>query len=159
MRSPTRLTRHVLIALIVGCFTLASTPAHAAESSSEYEKRTTSHTNNWRAANDKVRMKDSSCLDRYAESWARYLAENEGRWASDLKHRSSASLKKILKACKKRSIGENLAVGFPTGEATFNAWRNSAGHNKNMLGSSYRWTAVGAYKSNGRWWVVQLVAG
>lgn len=34
--------------------------------------------------------------------------------------------------------GENLAGGYETAEAAFEAWRLSPGHNANMLGSSYR---------------------
>jgi uncharacterized protein YkwD len=34
--------------------------------------------------------------------------------------------------------GENLAAGNETASGTFNQWRNSAGHNANMLSSSYK---------------------
>lgn len=33
--------------------------------------------------------------------------------------------------------GENLAAGYETGEEVFNAWRNSPGHNENMLYAGY----------------------
>lgn len=148
------------IVMIAGLTLVAptTTAVAAGDSSDAYERQTTTYTNTWRSVKDRVKLKESPCLDRYAESWARYLARNEGRWPGDLHHRSSSNLRAILAACNKRSIGENLAVGYPTGRATFNGWRSSPGHNANMLGSSYRWSAVGAYYSNGRWWVVQLVA-
>lgn len=38
-------------------------------------------------------------------------------------------------------LGENLAAGYSTASAAFNAWKNSSGHNANMLGSNY--TAIG----------------
>lgn len=38
-------------------------------------------------------------------------------------------------------IGENLAAGNSSAQATFDQWRNSAGHNANMLGANY--TAIG----------------
>ena len=34
--------------------------------------------------------------------------------------------------------GENIAAGFETAEAVFKAWKNSPGHNENMLNKSYR---------------------
>jgi uncharacterized protein YkwD len=34
--------------------------------------------------------------------------------------------------------GENLAAGNETASRTFNQWRNSAGHNANMLSSSFK---------------------
>ncbi len=33
--------------------------------------------------------------------------------------------------------GENIAAGYVTAEAAFDAWRNSPGHNSNMLGENY----------------------
>lgn len=34
--------------------------------------------------------------------------------------------------------GENLAAGYSTAEAVFEGWKNSSGHNSNMLGENYR---------------------
>jgi uncharacterized protein YkwD len=42
-----------------------------------------------------------------------------------------------------RSVGENIAGGFQTAQAVFNAWRSSPGHNANMLHSSYRVIGIG----------------
>ena len=36
------------------------------------------------------------------------------------------------------SKGENIAAGQATGAAVFTSWRNSSGHNANMLGSGYK---------------------
>lgn len=38
-------------------------------------------------------------------------------------------------------LGENLAAGVASAQAAFDMWRNSAGHNANMLGANY--TAIG----------------
>ncbi|MBI1729257.1 CAP domain-containing protein [Candidatus Acetothermia bacterium] len=38
-------------------------------------------------------------------------------------------------------LAENIAAGYETGEAAFNGWRNSSGHNQNML--SCRSRAIG----------------
>lgn len=34
--------------------------------------------------------------------------------------------------------GENIAAGYTTGAAVFEGWKNSPGHNANMLGANYR---------------------
>jgi uncharacterized protein YkwD len=38
-------------------------------------------------------------------------------------------------------LGENIAAGFSTAQSVFDAWRNSPGHNANMLSANY--TAIG----------------
>lgn len=39
--------------------------------------------------------------------------------------------------------GENIAAGNATAQATFTQWRNSAGHNRNMLDASFRAMGIG----------------
>lgn len=36
------------------------------------------------------------------------------------------------------SKGENIAAGYSTAQAAFNAWRNSPGHDANMLGANFK---------------------
>jgi hypothetical protein len=54
------------------------------------------------------------------------------------------------------AVGENIAAGQSTAAAVFTAWRNSSGHNANMLNSSYRVIGIGlAYVSGspfGSYW-------
>jgi uncharacterized protein YkwD len=38
-------------------------------------------------------------------------------------------------------LGENIAAGYQTAQSVFEGWRNSPGHNANMLGENY--TAIG----------------
>lgn len=40
--------------------------------------------------------------------------------------------------CYNTYKGENIAAGYTTGAAVFEGWRNSPGHNANMLGLNYR---------------------
>lgn len=51
--------------------------------------------------------------------------------------------------------GENIAKGSDDVETIFNMWKNSPGHNANMLNSSYRSLGVGYYQ--GHW--VQCFSG
>jgi uncharacterized protein YkwD len=41
-----------------------------------------------------------------------------------------------------RAVGENIAAGLGDAAGTFNQWRNSPGHNQNMLGN-YQVTGIG----------------
>jgi uncharacterized protein YkwD len=41
------------------------------------------------------------------------------------------------------SSGENIAAGNSSAQSTFTQWKNSPGHNANMLGSSYQVIGVG----------------
>jgi uncharacterized protein YkwD len=40
-------------------------------------------------------------------------------------------------------IGENIAAGASSARQVFNMWKNSPGHNANMLGASYRTIGIG----------------
>jgi uncharacterized protein YkwD len=44
-------------------------------------------------------------------------------------------------------LGENIAAGNSGAQATFDQWRNSSGHNANMLGANY--TAIGIARAYG----------
>jgi len=42
-------------------------------------------------------------------------------------------------------IGENIAAGAASAQQVFGMWKNSAGHNANMLGANYRTIGIGRY--------------
>jgi len=42
-------------------------------------------------------------------------------------------------------LGENIAAGYTTADAVFNGWKNSPGHNSNMLGSNYTTIGIGRH--------------
>ncbi len=46
-------------------------------------------------------------------------------------------------------IGENVAAGYRTAKAVFDGWKQSAGHNRNML--YRRFEAIGIAEQNGYW--------
>lgn len=51
------------------------------------------------------------------------------------------------------SIGENIALGYPTPESVMSGWMNSPGHRSNILNSGYRDLGVSCLMGNGRpWW-------
>ena len=40
-------------------------------------------------------------------------------------------------------LGENIAAGYQTAQAVFDGWKNSPGHNANMLGENYVAIGIG----------------
>lgn len=59
-----------------------------------------------------------------------------------------------------QGAGENAAAGFSTALAVFEGWRNSPGHNANMLGVNYRAVGIGRFclpgSPYGCYWVTDL---
>jgi uncharacterized protein YkwD len=55
-----------------------------------------------------------------------------------------------------RSMAENVAAGFTTAQAVFDAWRNSSSHNANMLNPTFN--QLGVAEVNG-FWVTDFAAG
>lgn len=47
------------------------------------------------------------------------------------------------------AMGENIAAGNSTADAVFTQWKNSPGHNANMLGSSYKVIGIGRATGGG----------
>jgi len=138
------------LALVVGMLVALPGPASAVLSSSDtYEASVISATNYQRAIRGRVKLSPQWCVDRYAESHARWMATNR-----TLKHQS---LSRILSYCGLRSVGENIAVGYRTGTLAVAAWMASYYHRLNILKWGYRLIGVGAYQdTSGRWWVSQV---
>ena len=57
------------------------------------------------------------------------------------------------------SVGENIAMGYPTPEAVMNGWMNSDGHRKNILNGGFTKIGIGVYSSGGTLYWVQLFVG
>ncbi len=135
-------------ALSVGAL-IALPGAASAAASDTYEATVINLTNVHRANHDKVRLRSNTCVDRHAESHARWLANHQ-----TLKHQSMSN---VLKKCGLKYVGENIAGGCSTGSSVVSAWMHSSGHRANILKSSYRLIGVGAAQDgNGDWWVSQV---
>jgi uncharacterized protein YkwD len=85
----------------------------------------------------------ASCPDRYAESWAAYLART-GRFV----HRDQMS---FLKGCKVSRVAENIARGKVSADRMVAAWMASPGHRKNILNPLLTRVGTGAVYSRGQW--------
>lgn len=75
----------------------------------------------------------SECAQQQALARAKVLVA-EGRFEHD-------PLEPILAACGGRTVGENLALGYPTAKATVDAWLASPGHRANLLSADF--TSIG----------------
>jgi len=133
----------------------ASTTRQAAKSApgtpavANYVRQAVKATNARRSAKNLKRLKQHSCLRKYAKKWAKKMAARQ-----QLVHQS---LKPILRRCDLHMTGENIAVGYPNGRAVVKAWMASPPHRRNILTKRYRLIAIGAYRdADGRWWSSQL---
>jgi uncharacterized protein YkwD len=143
-------TSRVLALLALLTF-IGLAPASAATSSSAYEKEVISATNSYRASLNKAAVKHQSCVDKWAEDQAQWMADTK-----KFAHREGR-LRKIMKDCRLTGASENIAWNFPSGSKTVTAWKNSAGHAKNMRAPKMRFVGVGAVlDSDGQWWVAQV---
>ncbi|MDQ4055706.1 MAG: CAP domain-containing protein [Actinomycetota bacterium] len=129
---------------------LLSAPADSAPSpQTTYANQAFTATNNQRAAHDLVKLNQSSCLKRFAAAQAQKMA-NQGR----IFHQPLAP---IANRCHLRAVGENVAYGYPNGNAVVRAWMNSPGHRANILNRIYRRMAIAARQSSqGTWYVAQV---
>ena len=151
MSTPRRRYSLVMMALLtIGLLAGPLSPPAIASVSGSYERAVSVHSNRYRAAHDRVALKKSKCLDRYAERQARRMAKKQRMY-----HQHMGP---ILRRCHLSQVGENVAVGFPKGKAVTGAWMKSAGHRKNLLNKRHRLVGVGAYRdAHGRWYVSQVL--
>jgi len=144
----TRIARTFFLALM--CFVLLTpVAARAATPEATYENAVLKYTNIERTNRDLRALKISTCVDKYAEKQAARM-----RAAGKLAHQNMTT---IMNGCGLKSVGENIAYGFPSGKGVVGAWMKSSGHRANILRGSYRLMGVGAVRdSDGVWWVSQV---
>ena len=137
------------LALLVG--PLVEPATAAASASARYEHSAIAHTNAERAHRDRVKLKKSRCLDRFAEKQARAMAASHAMYHQ--------SMEPILDSCHLSQVGENVAFGYPNGKAVVKAWMHSPGHKRNLLNSRHRLIGLGAYQDSEGYWYVSQVLG
>ncbi|MBB3041137.1 CAP domain-containing protein [Nocardioides soli] len=138
------------LAAVVVATTLWLTPAQAKAPEARYADTAFSATNQQRTDRSLSRLRKQACLTGFAERWARSMARK-----GELVHQS---LKPMLRRCDLTMVGENIAVGYPSGKAVVNrGWMHSSGHRANILRRQFRLMGIGAYRDDdGRWWVSQV---
>ncbi len=91
----------------------------------------------------------STCLRTYTTRHAKAMASQKRMYHQDLRP--------VLSACGLSRVGENVAVGYPSGKATVAGWMASSGHRANILNPAFEQGVVSAAQdSSGRWYVAQL---
>ncbi|QCX26821.1 CAP domain-containing protein [Nocardioides jishulii] len=125
-------------------------PAQAATAAQRYGTAAEKATNAARAKHDRVKLKGNKCLRKYARIQATKMARKGDIWHQDLNV--------IARKCKMSWVGENVAMGFPTGKAAVNkGWMKSKGHRRNILRKQFRLGVVVARKdSDGHWYAAQV---
>lgn len=149
---PRTLARRIALvaSLLVGPgLVVTATPAQAytptAATTAAYEARVIYQINVQRVKYAHGKLGAGTCPDKYAETWAAYLARTRAFY-----HRDMTA---ILVGCAATRAGENLARGYTTADATVAAWMASPGHRANVLDGSLTRIGVAAVYANGRWTV------
>lgn len=125
-------------------------PAEAATPAQKYGKAAQKATNTVRANRDRVKLKANPCLRKHARRHAKAMAKQQSIWHQDMRA--------VLEACNLTMVGENVAMGYPTGRAVVRqGWMKSEGHRRNILRKEYRLGVVVARKGDdGLWYAAQL---
>jgi uncharacterized protein YkwD len=117
--------------------------------------------NGYRAQNGLAPLVTDARLNASADWFANDMA-NDNYWASNHRDNEDPPRSPGQRAAAfgfNAPVGENLAAGYVTPQAAFDAWRGSAGHNANMLGN-YVGIGIGvAYNAGsnfGWYWVTDF---
>lgn len=144
--------RRILVALVIATALAAvpSAPASAATvSSTTFDQRLHDQTNSSRQGHDLRKLRFHACLDRYAQRQARRMAAQQRMFHQNLSV--------VLRRCKARAVGENVAHGFRTPRSNIRAWLDSPGHRHNLLSRKYTRLGIGVAKdARGHTWTVQV---
>jgi len=143
--------RRVLVALVsaVALVVVPAAPSSVAMSTKTFDKQLHQQTNAARTSHDVKPLKFGTCLNRYAQRQANRMAKQRRMYHQNLSV--------VLKRCKARTVGENVATGFRTPKANIRGWLKSPGHRRNLLSTKYTRLGIGVAKdSRGRTYTVQV---
>ena len=146
-----------LTALAIAALALAALPAVGTGPAVAYTNCSVSDTfdsqekeflrliNNYRAQNGKPALTASVNLNRSAAWMAKDMATK--RYFSHTDSLGRSSSKRITDCDGRPYTGENIAAGTvkDTAAEAFEMWRNSSGHNANMLNASYKQIGIARY--------------
>ncbi len=144
----------VLLVLVLGALppiALAPSAEAAGDAAQRYGERAFQVSNNVRARHGRTRLRHDRCLQRAAARHASSMRTQRRMFHQPLGP--------LLRGCGLRGVGENVAVGYPTGRAVVRrGWMRSPGHRRNLLRREYRVLAVAARRTpSGAWYACQLL--
>jgi uncharacterized protein YkwD len=132
------------------CFSVGVEPKGLdAERSGENPPELLRLINEHRKANGKGPLSVDSKLTKAARDHCEWMASPSGKFEHTGKNGSSADARIKAAGAVFKVSGENIAKDYKFPQQVFDGWKNSDGHNKNMLGASYRKVGI-AYK--GYYW-------
>jgi hypothetical protein len=135
-----RLIRNPLLAL--ACVLLGAVPARAATLDAD-EQAFVTLINNYRQQSGRVPLKISDKLQTAAE-WMSGDMGAKGYFShTDSLGRDPFQRMTAFGYTYSTTKGENIAAGNSTAADTFTQWKNSSGHNANMLNANYRVMGIG----------------
>jgi uncharacterized protein YkwD len=128
-----------------------SHPAAKLTAHGKYQRQAHNTTNNQRDAHELKELRRTKCVQRFAVRQAKRMARREQMFHQQLGP--------ILEECGLRSVGENVAYGYPNGRSVVkDGWMRSDGHRANILNPDFRLMGIGARKGHdGRWYVAQVL--
>ncbi|HAP75016.1 MAG TPA: hypothetical protein DEQ43_23520 [Nocardioides bacterium] len=129
---------------------LTAPQAVALKAPAEYAQQAVTSTNLQRSDNGLRTLADDKCLARAAVRQAKAMAAREEMFHQDIYA--------VLRKCRLREAGENVAYGFDTGASVVaDGWMNSPEHRANILRSSYNRVGIGAVQAaDGTWYAAQV---
>lgn len=143
--------RRVLLAMACSVALLAGpavSPVGAVEVGS-FDAKLHQFTNQARDNHDRRGLKFGRCLDRYAQRQANRMARQERMYHQNLGV--------VLKKCRARTVGENVAYGFASARRNVRAWMKSPGHRRNILDRRYTRLGIGvAVSESGTTYTAQV---
>ncbi|HYF05779.1 MAG TPA: CAP domain-containing protein [Patescibacteria group bacterium] len=128
----------VLVLAVAAPFTHAATPTLSTE-----EQALVNLINNYRKSNGLVELQVSPSLTAAAKFLSQDMADKKYFSHTDSQSRDPYTRMISFGYTISYTMGENIAAGYSDAQNTFNQWRNSPGHNANMLGASYKAIGIG----------------
>ena len=113
--------------------------------------------NDYRAQNGRGPLKACTTLNRAAQGHSEDMRDNN--YFSHTGLNGSSFSKRSCDACYEyacpvqTAMGENIAAGHSTASETFTQWKNSPGHNANMLNTNYNVIGIGRATGGGEYGV------
>ena len=130
-----------LLALLLAVFALTGNRSQTASADvalDSEEQAFVTLINNWRAQNGAGPLTVNTSISGAAEWMNNDMGQNHYFSHTDSLGRAPWDRMCVYGYCYNTWMGENIAAGYTTGQSVFDAWKNSAGHNTNMLNANYK---------------------
>jgi uncharacterized protein YkwD len=138
----TKFTALSLLIIVLSVLAMATQGARPAEALDGEENSFLGLVNNYRAQHGLGPLSADPALNNAARWMANDMAANNYFSHTDSLGRDPFARMDQLGYAYNTWRGENLAGGVASGSAAFDMWRNSPGHNANMLGGNYGYIGI-----------------